>query len=81
MLTKEDLQAIQTMIDTSERRIFAYIEVNVETKLDLLAEGHHTLLETLAPKNRVDELEQEVGFLKNVVNLLAEKVSNLEKAV
>ena len=68
-------------ISASENRIFAYIEANVESKLNLLAEGHQMLLETLAPKSRVEELENEVSFLKNAFNILAEKVSGLEKAV
>ena len=84
MLEKQDLQAIQTMIDTSamasENRIMAYIENAVMPNFKLLAEGHQTLLETLAPKSRVDNLEDDVVFLKAIVKSLMQEVSDLKKA-
>ena len=47
------------------------IESSIMPKFNLLAEGQQTLLETLAPKNRVEELEEEVDFLKSIIKLLA----------
>ena len=35
------------------------IESSIMPKFNLLAEGQQTLLETLAPKSRVEELEEE----------------------
>ena len=49
-------------------------------RLDLLAEGHQTLLETLAPKDRVEALEEDVDTLKTVVRLLTHDVAELKKA-
>lgn len=49
-------------------------------QLKLLAEGHQTLLETLAPKDRVEALEDEVDTLKTVVRLLTHDVAELKKA-
>ena len=84
MLEEKDLQAIQTMIDASvgasENHILAYIENNVIPNFQLLAEGHQTLLETLAPKSRVDNLEDDVIFLKSIVKSLMQEVSELKKA-
>ena len=56
------------------------VDVDIEKKLNLLSEGHQTLLETLAPKNRVEQLEEEVSTLKTVVRILAEKVDTLGAA-
>ncbi len=67
-------------IDASENRIMAYIEAAVMPNFQLLAEGHQTLLETLAPKSRVDNLEDDVVFLKSVVKSLMQEVSELKKA-
>lgn len=67
-------------IDASENRIMAYIESAVMPNFKLLAEGHQTLLETLAPKSRVDALEEEVVFLKSIVQTLAHDVTELKKA-
>ena len=55
------------------------IESSIMPKFDLLAEGQQTLLETLAPKSRVEELE-EVSFLKSVIKLHSEQIAELKKA-
>lgn len=49
-------------------------------RLELLAEGHQNLLDTLAPKARVEALEEEVDTLKTVVRLLTHDVAELKKA-
>ncbi len=38
------------------------LESDIGPKINRLAEGQQLLLETLAPKNRVEELEDEVSF-------------------
>ena len=48
--------------------------------MEALAEGQKTILETLAPKNRVEALEDEVAFLKQMIKTLASEVNNLKKA-
>ena len=103
MLDKSDLQAIQTLIDTSvnsaitaseerlkayvdtsitasENRMHAYIEATILPQFQLLAEGHQNLLDTLAPKNRVEALEDEVIFMKSVIKALSQEVAELKKA-
>ena len=54
--------------------------MDIEKKLNLLAEGHETLLETLAPKDRVQRLEDEVEFLKSVVKAMGQEIAALKKA-
>ena len=91
MLDKQDLQAIkelidaseertQAKIDASENRIMAYIEAAVMPKFQILADGHQNILDTLAPKSRVDDLEDDVIFLKSIVKTLMQRVTDLEKA-
>ena len=95
MLEEKDLQAIKELIDTSitasekrmtekidasENRTRAYIEGAIIPQLQLLAEGHQALLETLAPKSRVEALEDEVVFMKSVIRSLAQDVAELKKA-
>ena len=55
-------------------------EAVVLPQLKLLAEGHQNLLDTLAPKPRVEALEEEVDTLKTVVRLLTHDVAELKKA-
>ena len=56
------------------------IESSIMPKFDLLADGQKTLLETLAPKSRVEELEEEVDFLKSIIKLHSEQIAELKKA-
>lgn len=77
MLTNEDLQAIQQMMTSTMNVI---IENQIDPKFNALAEGQQTLLEKLAPKSRVEELEDEVDFLKTVIKLHTKEIEELKKA-
>lgn len=88
MLDEKDLQMIQEMLDRSveqtvgrtESRLVAYIESAVMLKFDLLADGHKLLLDTMAPKSRVEELEDEVSFMKQVIKAMSRDIAELKKA-
>ena len=67
MLDEKDLQAIDALI---ARRMGAVIEADIVPKFDLLADGQKMILETLAPKSKVEELEEEIAFLKSVSFIL-----------
>lgn len=56
------------------------IESSIMPKFNLLAEGQQTLLETLVPKSRVEDLEEEVDFLKSIIKLHSEQIAELKKA-
>ena len=56
------------------------VESEITPKFNLLVEGQQTLLETLAPKSRVEELEEEVDFLKFIIKLHSEQIAELKKA-
>lgn len=71
MLT--EMQSTLTKIAVTQENI-------VLPKLKLLAEGHDTLLETLAPKDRTEKLEEEVEFLKVVVRSLSKEIAELKRA-
>lgn len=73
-------QAKDDMLKQSAANTRVIIESSVMKKLDLLIEGQQSLLETLAPKSRVEELEEEVSFLKSVVSLHSQRLAQLEKA-
>ena len=87
MLEEKDLQAIAALIDSKIEAInreIASINLTLENRvfpaLETLAEGQKTILETLAPKNRVEALEDEVAFLKQMIKTLASEVNSLKKA-
>ena len=74
MLEDQDYQEIA--------HIFKVIlESDIVPKINRLAEGQQLLLETLAPKNRVEELEDEVSFLKSVIRMHSEQIAELKKSI
>ena len=73
------------MLDEKDYKEIAHlmsvlIENEVKPRFDLLAEGQKNILETLAPKSRVEELEDEVKFLKSMIHRINEDVQKLQKA-
>ena len=65
---------------TEIKKINLTLENEVAPQLRALAEGQKTILESVAPKSRVDQLEEEVDFLKTVIRSLSRDVAELKKA-
>lgn len=74
------LQTNVTALQTDVAGIRIDIENRIDPYLQALAEGQKGILETLAPKNRVEALEEEVDFMKHVIKTLAKEVDELKKA-
>ena len=80
---KEDVSGLKAKLEEVDHRSIRtqlLLEGEYSQKLQLLCEGHTTILETLAPKSRVDALEEDVGFMKTVIKALSREVSELKKA-
>ena len=77
MLDEKDLQRLEELVS---RQISIVVENQIKPQLRLLAEGTADIQERLIPRARVDEMEDEVRFLKLMVRQMAERVSLLEKA-
>ena len=56
------------------------IESEVTPKFNLLADGQNQIREMLIPRARVDDLEDEVKFLKLMCRQMAEDIAKLKKA-
>ena len=61
-LTKEDLQAIASLISQSENRIMSYIESHVEKDIQQIADGPKMLYEKM--DREFKELHEELDELK-----------------
>lgn len=83
MLDEKDLQQVKGIADEARcgavHDMQVIIENTVLKQLKLLAEGQQTILETLAPKTRVEELEDEVQFMKTVIRAQSDRIAALEK--
>ena len=55
------------------------IENTIMPSLKLLAEGQKTILETMAPRTKVEELEDEMQLLKEVIRSQSQRLDALEK--
>ena len=75
-----EMRAEQAEMRDLLQKVAVTQEAVILPRLDLLAEGHQNLLDTLAPKDRVETLEEEVDTLKTVVRLLTHDVAELKKA-
>ena len=77
----EKLQEAETRIlEQSAHNMRVLLESYVEPKFNLLAEGQQMIRETLVPKSRVEELEDEVAFLKSIVRIHDRDIQELKKA-
>ena len=67
-------------VESDVARVRVLVDVDIEKKLNLLAEGHQTLLETLTPKTKTEELEENDILLRLAVAALSKDVAELKKA-
>ena len=67
-------------VDQKVENLTIYMENVINKKLELLIEGQQTLLETLAPKSRVEELEEQVEVLRLAIRGMARDIAELKKA-
>ena len=75
--TKEEILEAESRIT---KNTVVMMEAEFSSKFNLLAEGIQDIQEKLVPRTRVDNLEDEVKFLKVIVRQMAERISELEKA-
>ncbi len=79
MSAKIEESASQTLKEAMQGAS-AMMEAYFEPKFNLLFENQQTMLETLAPKSRVDELEEEVAFLRSVIRQHSREIEALKHA-
>lgn len=71
--TMSELQKTVTRVAITQDNI-------VIPEIKLPAEGHETLLNTLARKDRVEALEDDVALLKTAIKSMSQRIAELEKA-
>ena len=79
MTKKIEETASQTLKDALQGAS-VLMESYFEPKFKLLFENQQTMMETLAPKSRIDELEEEVTFLRSVVRQHSREIEALKHA-
>ena len=77
---EESEQMMTGKIEESEQRMTGKID-EAENKFNLLYENQQIMMEQLAPRSRVDDLEDDVKFLKSVVRQMNDEIQKLKKAI
>ena len=77
MLDEKDLKAIDEIF---AHRMNVMLESAIMPKFELLAENQQTMMETLAPKNRIEELEEKVAFLRSIIRQHSRDIEELKHA-
>ena len=75
-----ELKATVDELDQRSIRTQVLLETEIRDNIQLLFDGHKTILETLAPKSRVDALEDDVSFMKTVIKAMSQEIEELKKA-
>ena len=70
----------QRIIEQSASNMNIIIENVVNKQFQLVLEGQKDIWEAMTPKSRVDELEDEIIFLKQVIRGMAQDIAELKKA-
>ena len=78
---EESEQRMTGKIEESENRMKVMMESYFDPKFNLLYENQQIMMEQLAPRSRVDDLEDEVKFLKSVVRQMNDDIQKLKKAI
>ena len=78
---EESEQRMTGKIEESENRMKVMMESYFDPKFNLLYENQQSMMEQLAPRSRVDDLEDEVKFLKSVVRQMNDDIQKLKKAI
>jgi hypothetical protein len=78
---EESEQRMTGKIEASENRTKVMMESYFDPKFNLLYENQQIMMEQLAPRSRVDDLEDEVKFLKSVVRQMNDDIQKLKKAM
>lgn len=71
----------QRTLEQAARNMQVILENTVMKQLQLLAEGQRMILETLAPKTKTDELEDEIVFLKSSIRMHSEQLEEHQKQI
>ena len=79
MTAKVEESASQTLKDAMQGAS-VLMESYFGPKFKLLFENQQTMMEALAPKSRVDELEEEVAFLRSIIRQHSREIEELKHA-
>lgn len=83
-MTNEDLKQMKELLNEQKREIMSEVNVlfesSIQPQFNLLSEGQQAILGKVAPKSRVEELEEKVDFLESIMRSMNKDLQELKKA-
>ena len=86
-LILQELQKINGRLDKLEeqqsetaKNVVVLMDAEFKPQFNLLAEGIQDIQGKLVPRSRVDDLEEEVKFMKSIIRQMNEDLQKLKKA-
>ncbi len=80
MFDEKEIAYLQEMEERITCSMAVLIESDVTPKFSLFGGWHYDIQEKLVPRSRMDDLEDEVKFLKLMCRQMAEDMQKLKKA-
>ena len=78
-------ERVERRIEAAEQRIMQSVSVLMESKFqpqfDLLVERQDAILNQLTPRSEIDDMKEEIRFLKSCIRQLNQEIENLKKAM
>ena len=71
----------QEMMDRQTTSIMAYIEGYFEPQIQMLADGHKLIVETMTPKSEIEDMKVEISILRDAMKYLSAEVEALKSKV
>ena len=59
----------------------AILESSIQPKINILIDGHKTILQMLTPRQEIEDMKAEISILRDAVKYLSAKVQALESKV
>ena len=76
----ERLDKLEEQQSETAKNVVVLMDAEFKPQFNLLAEGIQDIQEKLVPRSRVDDLEEEVKFMKSIIRQMNEDLQKLKKA-
>ena len=76
----DSMDARMDSMENAILKVNIKMETDIEAKLVSLADGHTMIMEQLTPRSRIDDMENEIRFLKTVVFRMNDELQQLKQA-
>ena len=78
---QKDMKSLHGEMQDQYNGIMAFIESHIDPQLQMLAEGHASILEKMTPAREIVDMKTDISILKDAMKYLSAKLQALENKV